>query len=81
MKKSLLLMALSIAIGLHSKAENVLTGRAAYEVVKGAEKVRIKDFSRVPAHIKFYESERIAFSNWQEWMKNSFFKEKSSIGF
>ena len=65
MKKSLLLLAFAIAFGFDSNADNILTGRAAYEAVKGAEKVRLKDFSNIPAHIKFYESERIAFNSWQ----------------
>ncbi len=81
MKKSLLFVALATVISLTSSAENILTGRAAYEAVEGAEKVRMKDFSSIPAYIKFYPSERIAFSNWQNWMTDQFFSEKPAIGF
>jgi len=81
MEKSLFLLAFALSVGYNSSAENVLTGRAVNQVVEGAEKVRIKDFSSIPAHIKFYEEQRIAFSSWQAWMSNNFFSEHPSVTF
>jgi len=57
-----------------TSAEEVLRGKAANDLVYGAEQVRLKDHSTIPAHIKFRADHRIQFATWQTWMKNKYFK-------
>ncbi|MBT3648198.1 MAG: PKD domain-containing protein [Flavobacteriales bacterium] len=81
MKKFLLLAACAVGLTLSVNAEQVLRGAEASNAVKGAETVRYKDFSSVPAFIKFYPDTRISYLEWEEWMKSSFFKNSKDLRF
>ena len=81
MKQFVLSLIVLTTLSFTTNAEQVLTGRAANEAVKGAEMVRYKESSSIPAFIKFRESARIEYADWQQWMKTRYFKEAKHMGF
>jgi Zn-dependent metalloprotease len=81
MKKLFTLVVLVAALFSNASAEKVLRGIQANTEVQGAEVVRYKDFSSIPAYIKFKPESRIAVSNWQQWMQSKYFKNQSGISF
>lgn len=81
MKRIIGILLMAAAIAPLAKAERVLEGTEAWKEIRGAEVVRYKDFSSVPAFIKFREGYRIYFSEWQEWMLKRYFKGNSDITF
>ncbi|MEX2597490.1 MAG: M4 family metallopeptidase, partial [Salibacteraceae bacterium] len=81
MRKLLPLFILFNILTLSISAEEILRGKQANEAVEGAELVRFKDFSSIPAYIKFRTNERIAFQSWQTWFSSRYLKNASNVDF
>lgn len=81
MKNILCAVILLPALLLSAKAEKVYQGVEANSMVSGASVVRFKDFSTIPAFIKFESSQQIPIDEWQDWMTSKFFKTQPHIGF
>jgi Zn-dependent metalloprotease len=81
MKKLFTLVVLVAALFSTATAEKVLRGPEANSAVQGAEVVRFKGFSSIPAYIKFRPENRIAISIWQTWVQGKFFKNQSGVSF
>ena len=64
-----------------SSTENILIGREAHQEIPGADLIRYKTFSAIPAFIHFRENEEISFEGWETWMNGRFFKAKEGHGF
>lgn len=63
------------------QAERVLRDREASETIPGTDVIRFKDFSTVPAYIRFKPESRIAFDTWQDWVQMRYFKSNDDINF
>lgn len=81
MKKILLAAAFVTALLSSASAEKIYRGIQANSYVTGAEVVRFKDFSTIPAFIKFRTEDQISFDGWQNWMAAKFFKNQPNIDF
>jgi Zn-dependent metalloprotease len=57
-----------------SKTESILTGKEAHLDVTGANMVRYKAFSTIPAFIHFRTNEEISYEGWESWMNARYFK-------
>lgn len=81
MKRLLTLLLLTLLLLPNANAEKVLRGQDAWNAINGATVVRYKDFSHVPAYIKFHESYQMPFNDWQNWVLSNYFKGANEAGF
>lgn len=80
MTKSFLFISL-LCLSLSGFSEEVLRGSKAYQDIKGAEVIRYRDHSSIPAYIKFRETDRIDTSDWKQWLLDRYFKGHDKIDF
>jgi Zn-dependent metalloprotease len=82
MRKTFTLLLAATWLSLNVFAtERILQGAEASAEIEGTSLIRYKDNHTIPNHVKFKPEDRINLSEWQSWMLNGYYKNRTDVSF